>query len=72
MVQKDIFTKITIGLLGVIVTILVAAIPFAVDLQGRIIRIETKMEAIGDTTFVLREHEQRLVRLEERTRIEGD
>ena len=66
--QKDSLTKITIGLLAVIVSILLAAIPFSMDLQARIIRIEAKMEAAGDTTSIMREHGQRLVRLEERTR----
>lgn len=66
--RSDISTKFAIGLLGVIVSILLAAIPFSMDIKGRIIRIETKMEAAGDTTLILNQHEQRLVRLEERSR----
>lgn len=66
--HKDSLTKVTVGLLAVIVSILLAAIPFSLDIQGRIIRIETKLEAMEDTTSILRQHEERLVRLEERTR----
>lgn len=66
--QRDNLTKVTVGLLAVIVSILLAAIPFSLDIQGRIIRIETKLEAMEDTNSILRQHEERLVRLEERTR----
>ncbi|KKM19996.1 hypothetical protein LCGC14_1649960 [marine sediment metagenome] len=68
MAQQNVLAKVNIALLGVIVSILLAAIPFAIDLQGRIIRIETKMEAAGDTTLILNAHESRIVRLEERSR----
>ena len=66
--QQNILTKVTIALLGVIVSILLAAIPFSIDVQGRIIRIETKLEAMEDTNLILRQYEQRIVRLEERSR----
>lgn len=71
MTQNNILTKVTIGLLAIIVSILLTAIPFSMDLKGRIIRIETKMEVMGDTTLILNKHEQRLVRLEERSRRGG-
>ena len=70
--HKDSLTKITIALLAVIVSILLTAIPFAFDLHARVIRIETKMEAMGNMVSNLNRLEQRIVRLEERTRIEGD
>ena len=68
MAQQNVLTKVTIALLGVIVSILLAAIPFSIDVQGRIIRIETKLEAMEDTNSILRQLEQRIVRLEERSR----
>lgn len=69
--QNNILTKVTIGLLAIIVSILLAAIPFSMDLKGRIIRIETKMEAMGNMVSNLNRLEQRIVRLEERSRRDG-
>ena len=69
--QNNILTKVTIGLLAIVVSILLSAIPFAMDLKGRIIRIETKMEVMSNMALVLNEHAERIARLEERSRRDG-
>lgn len=52
--------------LGIIATILIAAIPLAYDTHGRLVRVETTLSTVLEMHDKLHELETRVIRLEPR------
>lgn len=63
----DLLSKLVLVLLGIGVTLLGFLFDSSLEVQQRLVRIETQMEYVLGVTDSIKDHDQRLVRLEARS-----